>query len=580
MKKLLLALILSVCSALPAFAAAFTASCSWSVGGGNANYGSQFDPSQTAGMLTNLASTSSSSTTPTFSSASYTFVAGDVGNWVFVGAGASWQLGFYKITSLSGNNAVVDAAIGHVVLYAAATNTYSLSTVAGCGATANGTFSVNYSGPGQTADNVTNSTFGDATTANTTLTNTVNTFTPVMVGNAVHITAIGTNGVLGYYTILTYIDAKDVTINVTSNNGTTSSGMTGFIGGSLAALNNIGANTVGLCPVSGNWVWVGTGYTAAATDTLAFSGSTTAPVVVAGYKTYWMDLANPTRANSGSGALTITNFPVLAYGASYGFVASGSDIIVEWIAATCSKAAAAMNLSGSNEVFFGDSVNNSGVGGTAYSMTSGTGLLMFNCDAIESAATGAGVGVLVSGGGSVINSRISNSSNNAAAYGINSSANGTVIIGNQLLGAGGFGIFLNSATAADVVYGNTVVGFVDDCNMLTGGSKLPVIVNNMFTDSTNGYNNVSAANAAFLAYNRFHNNSGSGIATPSSWSNYTNFNAQVTANGSAYNDYNSATNLIPLSNSAAVAHGFFPSATIGAIQLSATGGEVDSAYVK
>ena len=194
------------------FGAALTANCAWSViATGDTLYGGVFDPSVVqgaSGVPTDLASSSSTSTTPTFSSSTYSFVTGDVGNWVYVSGGTGWQVGLYKITAVpsGGPTATVDAAIGHVILYNG-NGTWSLSTVAGCGATASGSFVVNYTGPGQTADNVTNATFGDATTANTTLTNTVNTFTPVMIGNGVHITAVGTNGLVGWYTILTYIDA-------------------------------------------------------------------------------------------------------------------------------------------------------------------------------------------------------------------------------------------------------------------------------------------------------------------------------------------------------------------------------------
>ena len=59
-------------------------------GSGSDNNGGGFDPSQTAGMLTDGAATSATGTAPVFTSASYNFVGGDVGAWVYIASGTNW----------------------------------------------------------------------------------------------------------------------------------------------------------------------------------------------------------------------------------------------------------------------------------------------------------------------------------------------------------------------------------------------------------------------------------------------------------------------------------------------------------
>ncbi len=588
MKKLLLALILSVCSALPVFAAALTQYCTWSViATGNTLYGGVFDPSVVSGasgVLANLASTSSSSTTPTFSSASYTFVAGDVGNWVYVAAGASWQVGLYKITGLSGNNAVVDAAIGHVILWSSTTGTWSLSTVAGCGATASGTFVVNNTGPGQTADNVTNATFGDATTANTTLTNTANTFTPVMIGNGVHITAVGTNGVVGWYTILTYIDAKDVTINVTSNSGTTSSGMTGYIGGAVALLDNINSASAGLGPVAGNNLYCGGTFTQANTLTWAPAGTSTSPVLIQGYVTYWGDASSNFSRTNGSGAISTANMPAFNFASTKQFaMASGLFTMYDWLNVSGNQAGAFIALPVS-ALITRCVLTNASANAAAVVLQPG-GAVVFNNDILATGATTATTGVAAANLGTLIAAnRIIITS--PTGNGITVSGAGPGIIGNQIIGAGkatasaGAGIVTTAAAGHPFIVGNTIVGFYDDINFITGTTVLNSVIGNMLTDSANyGINNVNVSNAVASFYNRTGNNANGAQGTPGVFLALTNY-GEVTAWTTS--DYtNVASNLILLTGSPAVGKAYFPSASIGALQLSAVaGGEIDSAYVK
>src|SRR3990167_10604297 len=79
----------------------------------NVNAGG-FNPSN-ANMLTDLAATSATGNDAVVTSASYTFVAGDVGHWVYVKSGTDWTPGWYKIASVAGGAATLDSAIGEAV---------------------------------------------------------------------------------------------------------------------------------------------------------------------------------------------------------------------------------------------------------------------------------------------------------------------------------------------------------------------------------------------------------------------------------------------------------------------------------
>ena len=163
---------------------------------------------------------------------------------------------------------------------------------------------------------------------------------------------------------------------------------------------------------------------------------------------------------------------------------------------------------------------------------------------------------------------------------------GPGIIGNQIIGAGkatasaGAGIVTTAAAGHPFIVGNTIVGFYDDINFITGTTVLNSVIGNMLTDSANyGINNVNVSNAVASFYNRTGNNANGAQGTPGVFLALTNY-GEVTAWTTS--DYtNVASNLILLTGSPAVGKAYFPSASIGALQLSAVaGGEIDSAYVK
>jgi hypothetical protein len=97
-----------------------------------------------AGFPTDGAATLATSSAPVFTSASYTFVAGDVGAFIYIKSGTNWTAGWYPIASVSGGAATLTASIGAAVL----DTNKGLNTAAGCATTASptaATWGIDYS---------------------------------------------------------------------------------------------------------------------------------------------------------------------------------------------------------------------------------------------------------------------------------------------------------------------------------------------------------------------------------------------------------------------------------------------------
>jgi hypothetical protein len=161
--------------------------------GGNDANGGSFDPGN-ANFAADGAATSATGSSPVFSSASYTFVAGDVGAWVYIKSGTNWTPGWYQIASVAGGVATLTASVGAAVIFRG--GAYSLaddlipSTVAGCATTASptgATFGVDYS---QQA--LPQFTFTDMVidgTTNTKFTSVANPVGKNFVGNSINVTS-------------------------------------------------------------------------------------------------------------------------------------------------------------------------------------------------------------------------------------------------------------------------------------------------------------------------------------------------------------------------------------------------------
>lgn len=205
--------------------------------------GGGFNPTN-ANMPTDLTTDANTANTasPVVSSVTYSFVAGDVNQWLFIKSGTNWIPGWYKITAVSSNKATLSAAIGAAILYATG-GPYSVSTATGCatvGTPTAGTFAIDYSQSGTAKAAITNA----VTAGTTTITSVSNPFHKAMVGNMIYVTG-GTGAIAAaWYEIVS--DTGVGTIVVDRSTGLTAgTGATLNVGGCLSSPGQASSNSVG-----------------------------------------------------------------------------------------------------------------------------------------------------------------------------------------------------------------------------------------------------------------------------------------------------------------------------------------------
>lgn len=282
-------------------------------GGSDTANGGLFDPGQTAGMFTDGAATVANTAAPVFTSASYNFIAGDVGAWVYIASGTNWLPGWYKIASVAANAATLNATIAQAALSASSLFNGS-STVVGCASVASpttATWTIDYSQ--QAAAQF---TYTDLASAGTGLTvsSAAKPFAKQQVGNSIVITG-GTNFNTGRYVIASVAAAVATVVGPTNiTTGAGASG-TGGQGGSFASTGAAGA-----VMVAGNDMFVASGtYTITSASSNVAAGCLTLPAGSAasnttkmvGYLTYRGDRGTKPILRSDG---TITTFTLITTG--------------------------------------------------------------------------------------------------------------------------------------------------------------------------------------------------------------------------------------------------------------------------
>lgn len=241
-------------------------------GGSDTSNGGGFNPAN-ANMAADGAATSATGNSAVFTSASYNFVAGDVGAWLFIKSGTNWNPGWYQIASVSSNAATLSSAIGQGVVYPGAFLTTNgglmvPATVAGVATTASptsATWSVDYSQ--QSAAQFTYTDLVSVTT--TTITSAAFPFGKNQVGNLIRITS-GTTWTLQ---VLEIVSVTTVTATVDKTVGGT--GLTGGNGGQGGAFK--GPQVPNTIAVAGNTIWIASGaYTISSTTSNVTLGRITA----------------------------------------------------------------------------------------------------------------------------------------------------------------------------------------------------------------------------------------------------------------------------------------------------------------
>lgn len=214
-----------------ALSAANIYECNASATAGNVN-GGGFNPAR-AVPITNWAATDANTSAPVITSASYTFVAADVGHWVYVVSGTNWTPGWYQIASVNGGAATLTAGVGTGVIRT--NDVWTASTVAGCATVASptsGSLLIDYSQATATRQQFTN--LGSANGSSNITDNSANgLMTSSMVGNLIHITA-GTNFTVGWYEITAFVNSNTLTLDRSPHGANTASVGTGYVGGALS----------------------------------------------------------------------------------------------------------------------------------------------------------------------------------------------------------------------------------------------------------------------------------------------------------------------------------------------------------
>ncbi len=275
------------------------------------------------------AATVATGTAPVFTSASYNFVAGDVGAKLFIKSGTNWIPGWYTIASVAANAATLTATIGSVTLY----DTYKLNTTAGAATVASptgATWGVDYSHQVAPEISFTDLVIGGSDVTATSATSPIN---DNMIGNVFNITA-GAGCTVQHATLVS-LSGSTGTFN--SDLGTAASTCTAAMGGAKDTMT-AGAAIV----VAGNIIGVKATatYTITATQTFSVAGTAGNPITMIGYTTTLGDegMVTVNSATNGVNAVAITaahrkfyNFNLTTSGApttNKGFVVTAASVVL------------------------------------------------------------------------------------------------------------------------------------------------------------------------------------------------------------------------------------------------------------
>ncbi len=267
---------------------------------GNVN-GAGFN-SASANFPTDLAATVANTSAPVVTSASYNFVAGDVGNYVFVKSGTHWQAGWYLIASVAANAATLTATVGSVITAISAAGVVTFNTVVGCTSDATATLSSGTWGVDYSLTDTANATSSTATSSGAGSVILFAGSTQSMIGNFVHVIS-GTNFTAGWYEIT----GETAGVSITTDRAcTTGVGATGVINiGGAGRLNGLEDAFQAMLP-TGALAYVKNGaYTLSGAISTANTNSTS--IIPA----YWIGY-NTVRGDTCNGA----NRPVITAGAN------------------------------------------------------------------------------------------------------------------------------------------------------------------------------------------------------------------------------------------------------------------------
>ncbi|MEI8016866.1 MAG: right-handed parallel beta-helix repeat-containing protein [Schlesneria sp.] len=439
--------------------------------GGSDSNGGGFDPSTT--LTADLTATTANTSGPVVSSASYTFVAGDVGAWLFIQSGTNWLPGWYKIASVSSGAATLQASIGAAVPYVGGSPSQIANTVSGCASVASptsGVWTIDYS-QRSTANALTSLTTSGAVSVVSTT-----SATKAMIGNSIRITG-GTNFTTGVYTITAATAGTSITLDRTCSTAAAASG-TANVGGAFVTLGQLE-----IVAAVGQMAYVKSGtYSITSAITLATLSTYYSGFTVQGYQTTRGD-------NTGTRPILTTSTNSIAL-----YVGGGNQHKRMWRNIKFTSTAATKgfgydaalgnsgNVSYDNCVFdgFASAIR-------ADDVTNYAGSVGLESCVVTNCTTLAAVRIC---GGSITNCQIFNNSCDAVST-----------------GDFGFGV-LNISD--NIIYNNTGSGF----RLLATGSNVEVFISNnaFYSNTIHGINFTACDTCGVIENNIFENNTTSGIS--------------------------------------------------------------------
>lgn len=352
---------------------ALAATTYWEINGGatanNVN-GGGFNTGN-ANFMTDLTTDTNTANTasPVVSSATYNFVAGDVGAWVFIKSGTNWYANtFYKIASVASNKATLQAAVGQGLTIDSTTNTVVTNTsvgVASTGTPTGGTFGIDYSQGTSSITNNTDLASTNGTTNPSTITSAGSPFGRNHVGNIIHVTA-GTSWTAGWYEIVSVSGSTATLDRAVGSSATLSSG-TFALGGAMSMNSTLDDDFFEIL-IGGNNVFFNTAWTVGeAVSVASTSAGTTNIIKIKGYQTYRYD--DPTGSSrptitGGANSLALGQYKRLS-----NFIISGTASPV----ISTSTGGVMINIKATN--------TNNGAGSNC--ITNSTNGLVLNCESVS-----------------------------------------------------------------------------------------------------------------------------------------------------------------------------------------------------
>jgi hypothetical protein len=424
---------------------------------------------------------------PVLSSATYTFVAGDVGAWVYVKSGTDWTPGWYQIASVAGGKATLNAAVGAAIQV----NThgeYVANTVAGCatvGTPTGGTYGVDYSQ--QDAAKLAITDLSTSGAGATTITSVTGGFTPVMVGNVIHITA-GTQLGVGWYEITQYTDTNNVVIDRTPSGVGAGSAGVAKVGGALILTSSLIDSITEMFPASSIlWVKSGTYTFANAFSTSSTNGTATAPIVYQGYTSLRGDTCNG------------SDRPRIDFGANA--ASAGQHVHFKNIRFT--GTGAPVMLIGTGGSAYNCRFLNSSTTASRTAVQTGTDTILVNCEAVSQNGVGITIGTT--------RSKIAQCYVHDSVTGMSSSGAGITVLGCVFEACSTAALTLSSTGGSHVIAFNTFYG--REAKMGTGlnlsGANSPHsrVFGNIFYGLTTGIAVATGLTPSNMGwYNNFYNN--------------------------------------------------------------------------